>query len=298
MQGFLGCLTRGDLCSGFRTPSRVHKNCPFSSMVLSPSLPCPSCQTSRWQVCYNQVPPGMMQRLPSGDVFIDRSGEHFSYVLEYLRACACNDITFPMPNDARCGRGRWGGVWAGAAGKCSGTVTASGWCVEQQLGVLQCCRCGCAGECLPHTRQRRQRPSPVEEQQARWLLAAHTPVLTCCCRRHCCCCRDLQALAREAFFYQLSDLVGHIQDTVIMPHPSTRTFYDMAYLETGFQVIVGGRGRLVARSAAGIAAAGVGSGETPPTSPSDVQAGPRVVCLSEFVVRVSVMSGHASACTG
>lgn len=54
-----------------------------------------------WQVCYNQTPPGVIQRLPMGEVFIDRSGEHFSYILEYLRACACNDITFPLPNEAR-----------------------------------------------------------------------------------------------------------------------------------------------------------------------------------------------------
>jgi hypothetical protein len=54
-----------------------------------------------WQVCYGQTPPGVIQRLPNGEVFIDRSGEQFSYVLEYLRACACNDITFPLPNDAR-----------------------------------------------------------------------------------------------------------------------------------------------------------------------------------------------------
>lgn len=53
------------------------------------------------QVAQGQAPQGGMQRLPSGEVFIDRSGEHFSYILEYLRACASNDITFPLPNDAR-----------------------------------------------------------------------------------------------------------------------------------------------------------------------------------------------------
>jgi len=47
-------------------------------------------------------------------------------------------------------------------------------------------------------------------------------------------CRDVQALAREAYFYQLPDLIHHIQHTPLLPQPSTRTFFDMLYLETGF----------------------------------------------------------------
>lgn len=54
-----------------------------------------------WQVVQGQGPQGVLQRLPTGEVFIDRSGEHFSYILEYLRACANNDIIFPLPNDAK-----------------------------------------------------------------------------------------------------------------------------------------------------------------------------------------------------
>lgn len=49
--------------------------------------------------------------------------------------------------------------------------------------------------------------------------------------------RELQALAREAYFYQLQELLHHIQHTAIVPQPSTRTFYDMLYLETGFRPI-------------------------------------------------------------
>jgi hypothetical protein len=48
-------------------------------------------------------PPGVAQRLPeSGELFIDRCGEQFHYVLEFLRACANNDPTCPLPEDARC----------------------------------------------------------------------------------------------------------------------------------------------------------------------------------------------------
>jgi hypothetical protein len=54
-----------------------------------------------WQVTYSQAPASLMQRLPSGEVFIDRNGEPFRYILEYLRACASGDVTFPLPNDAR-----------------------------------------------------------------------------------------------------------------------------------------------------------------------------------------------------
>jgi hypothetical protein len=54
-----------------------------------------------WQVTYSQAPATLMQRLPNGEVFIDRNGEPFHYVLEYLRACASGDVTFPLPNDAR-----------------------------------------------------------------------------------------------------------------------------------------------------------------------------------------------------
>lgn len=52
---------------------------------------------------------------------------------------------------------------------------------------------------------------------------------------HSLCCRDVQALAREAYFYQLPELIHHIQHTPLMPQPSTRTFFDMLYLETGFK---------------------------------------------------------------
>lgn len=53
-----------------------------------------------WQVLQGQAP-GVMQRLPTGELFIDRSGEHFHYILEYLRAFANSDIIFPLPNDAK-----------------------------------------------------------------------------------------------------------------------------------------------------------------------------------------------------
>lgn len=49
--------------------------------------------------------------------------------------------------------------------------------------------------------------------------------------------RDIQALAREAYFYQLSELLHHIQHTALVPQPSTRSFFDMLYLETGFKSI-------------------------------------------------------------
>lgn len=54
-----------------------------------------------WQLVQGQGPTGLIQRLPSGELFIDRSGEVFGYVLEYLRACANSEATFPLPNDAR-----------------------------------------------------------------------------------------------------------------------------------------------------------------------------------------------------
>lgn len=71
------------------------------------------------------------------------------------------------------------------------------------------------------------------------MLLSDTTGCSCCPTVLLLLCRELQALAREAFFYQLTDLLQHIQHTVIMPHPSTRTFYDMAYLETGFQALEG-----------------------------------------------------------
>lgn len=53
------------------------------------------------------------------------------------------------------------------------------------------------------------------------------------------CCRELQALAREASFYQLPVLVEHISNTSIMPQPATQTYYDSLYLETGFKALEG-----------------------------------------------------------
>jgi hypothetical protein len=41
------------------------------------------------------------QRLPSGEWFIDRNGDVFKYVLEYLRSCASAEPTFPLPNEAK-----------------------------------------------------------------------------------------------------------------------------------------------------------------------------------------------------
>jgi hypothetical protein len=49
---------------------------------------------------------GIALRLPSGELFIDRCGEQFGYILEYMRACAANDLTFPLPDNARCVRVR------------------------------------------------------------------------------------------------------------------------------------------------------------------------------------------------
>jgi hypothetical protein len=50
-------------------------------------------------------------------------------------------------------------------------------------------------------------------------------------------CRELQAVAREAYYYQLTELVGHVQHTCVVKHPSSNVFYDMAYLETGLRDI-------------------------------------------------------------
>jgi hypothetical protein len=44
-------------------------------------------------------------------------------------------------------------------------------------------------------------------------------------------------VAREAYYYQLTELVGHVQHTCVVKHPSSNVFYDMAYLETGFRDI-------------------------------------------------------------
>jgi hypothetical protein len=43
----------------------------------------------------------MLPRTPAGDFFIDRNGAMFAYVLEYLRACANSELTFPLPDNAR-----------------------------------------------------------------------------------------------------------------------------------------------------------------------------------------------------
>lgn len=56
-----------------------------------------------WQLVQGASPQGM-QRLPSGELFIDRSGDVFSYVLEYLRACAHNEPSIDLPTDGRCAR--------------------------------------------------------------------------------------------------------------------------------------------------------------------------------------------------
>jgi hypothetical protein len=40
-------------------------------------------------------------KLPNGDVFIDRCGRLFNYVLDYLRSVHHNESTVSLPNDAR-----------------------------------------------------------------------------------------------------------------------------------------------------------------------------------------------------
>jgi hypothetical protein len=40
-------------------------------------------------------------KLPNGDVFIDRCGRLFNYVLDYLRSVYHNEPTMSLPNDAR-----------------------------------------------------------------------------------------------------------------------------------------------------------------------------------------------------
>lgn len=54
-----------------------------------------------WKLLHGHGPPGVMQRLPSGELFIDRNGAVFHYVLEYLRACANQEGQFEMPTDAK-----------------------------------------------------------------------------------------------------------------------------------------------------------------------------------------------------
>eukprot|EP00879_Flechtneria_rotunda_P024670 GHRR01026171.1.p1 GENE.GHRR01026171.1~~GHRR01026171.1.p1 ORF type:complete len:286 (+),score=97.61 GHRR01026171.1:406-1263(+) len=104
-----------------------------------------------WQAFHGIGQPQVVQRLPAGELFIDRDGAAFAYILEYLRACVSGELAFPLPNDSR----------------------------------------------------------------------------------------ELQAVAREAVFYQLSALLQHIHCTSIMPQPGTRAFYDTLYLETGFSSIEG-----------------------------------------------------------
>jgi hypothetical protein len=53
-----------------------------------------------WQLVQGANPPGM-QRLPSGELFIDRSSEVFGFVLEYLRACAHHEPSIDLPSDGR-----------------------------------------------------------------------------------------------------------------------------------------------------------------------------------------------------
>eukprot|EP00775_Hariotina_reticulata_P010958 gene10958-11112_t len=50
---------------------------------------------------------------------------------------------------------------------------------------------------------------------------------------------ELQALAREAAFYKLHDLLDVIHRSSIQPQPATRTFYDAILLETGFYSLAG-----------------------------------------------------------
>jgi hypothetical protein len=54
-----------------------------------------------WQLVQGANPPGM-QRLPSGELFIDRSSDVFGFVLEYLRACAHSEPSIDLPSDGRC----------------------------------------------------------------------------------------------------------------------------------------------------------------------------------------------------
>jgi hypothetical protein len=110
-----------------------------------------------------------MQRLPIGDVFIDRSGEHFSYILEYLRACACNDITFPMPNDARCGAGEHGAGREGRLGELCAASKPSG--TYSQL-VCWTGMCGAAAAVAVHASMCALLATvavALFEQQVRWL---------------------------------------------------------------------------------------------------------------------------------
>jgi hypothetical protein len=53
-----------------------------------------------WQLVQGANPPGM-QRLPSGELFIDRGSDVFGFVLEYLRACAHNEPSIDLPTDGR-----------------------------------------------------------------------------------------------------------------------------------------------------------------------------------------------------
>lgn len=50
---------------------------------------------------------------------------------------------------------------------------------------------------------------------------------------------DLQALAKEAEYYQLPGLIERIQSSSVVPQPGTRALYDSLYLETGFNSIEG-----------------------------------------------------------
>jgi len=52
-------------------------------------------------ICASHDPDNMLPRTPAGDFFIDRNGAMFAYVLEYLRACANSELTFPLPDNAR-----------------------------------------------------------------------------------------------------------------------------------------------------------------------------------------------------
>lgn len=52
-------------------------------------------------------------------------------------------------------------------------------------------------------------------------------------------CRQLQALAREASFYQLPVLLDHISSACIMPQPGTSVQFDTLYLETGYKALEG-----------------------------------------------------------
>jgi hypothetical protein len=99
-------------------------------------------------------------------------------------------------------------------------------------------RCHCNAACSAV--QQLHAPSLLHSSPAACQLERHTrcspPLLTPTTAHHC---RQLQALAREADFYQLPGLADRIAQHTLAPAAAKRCRYDSLYLETGFNSIEG-----------------------------------------------------------